>query len=463
VRAAARSSSRAAPARARRQARPEWVFELSGVGELSRARRQARPEWVFELSGVGERARLLVDYAGPAGTFRSFPAADVLAGAVPAERLKERIVFVGATAQGTYDLRVTPVSPILPGVEKHANVAENILEGRHLVRPDWVELAELAGIVAWPLLLALLLPRLRPVASLGAAVAAWALLFAATHWAFRRGIWLPLVYPTLALALTFVAVTVYRFLTEERQRLWTRRAFQQYVSPEVVDLIVRSPAALRFGGEVRSVTVLFTDIRDFTTFTERNDPQEVLRTLREYLTRMTDCVLREGGTLDKYIGDAVMAVFGAPIATPDHAVRACRAALAMLAELEQLNARWSAEGREPLRMGVGINTGEMVVGNLGSEQLFDYTVVGDGVNVAARLESLNKEYGTARPIILSEETRRAADGLIEARRLGEVIVKGKTKPVVVYELVGCSSAVAQASSSAASAAPSAPAPNRVTS
>lgn len=393
------------------------------------------------------RARVLIDYAGPARSFRYVSAADVLAGAVPADRLRDRLVFVGATAEGTYDLRVTPLSPILPGVEKHANVAENILDGRFLVRPDWVEPVELGGIVFWPLALALLLPRLRPVASLAATAAGWALLFGGTHLAFLRGLWLPLVYPTLAMALTFVAVTVFRFLTEERQRLWTKRAFQQYVSPEVVERMVSSPEALRFGGELRTVTVLFTDLRDFTAFAERSDVHEVVATLREYLTAMTTCVLHEGGTLDKYIGDAVMAIFGAPVAFPDHAARACRAALAMLDQLDRLNARWAAEGREQLRMGVGVNTGEMVVGNLGSEQLFDYTVVGDGVNLAARLESLNKEYRPARPVILSEETVRAAGGAIEARRLGEVAVKGKTKPVVIYGLEGRSSSASQAPSS----------------
>jgi adenylate cyclase len=182
-------------------------------------------------------------------------------------------------------------------------------------------------------------------------------------------LWLPVVYASLALALTWVAITVYRFLTEERQRLFTKRAFQQYVSPELVDRIVEDPAALRFGGEVRELTVLFSDIRDFTTFAEKHDPQEVVRMLREHLTRMTAEVLAQQGMLDKYIGDAVMALFGAPVALADHAERACRAALAMSAEAERLRARWVAEGREPFRIGIGINTGRMVVGNLGSEQL----------------------------------------------------------------------------------------------
>ena len=387
------------------------------------------------------RDRLLINYAGPGGTFQHLSAVDLLAGKVPPEAIRDRIVFVGATAAGTYDLRVTPTSPIMPGVEKHANVAANILSGRFLRRPDWVELVELAGILLFPLLLAWLLPRLRPAVSVGAVALVWAALFGVVHLAFRGGLWLPVVYPTLALGLTFLGITVYRLLTEERQRLWTKRAFQQFVSPEVVERLMDNPAALQFGGEMRNLTVLFSDIRDFTPYTERHPPQEVVQMLREYLTKMVDEVLARQGTLDKFIGDGVMAIFGAPVPLPDHAERACRAALGMVRELKTLQAKWVAEGREPFRIGIGINTGDMMVGNLGSEQLFDYTVAGDGVNVGARVESLNKEYQTETCIIISETTYLAARDALDVRRLGEATVKGKTRPIVVYELCGLREAV----------------------
>jgi len=396
-----------------------------------------RAVWLGDVAiPVDARLRVLVDYAGPTGTYPHIRAAEILAGRVSPERLKDKIVFVGATAEGTYDLRVTPFSPVYPGVEKHANMAANILDGRFIVRPVWVELAEAVAIVALPLLLALVLPALRPGPSALVTLALWGALFAGAHAAFRQGLWVPLVYPSLALVVTFVAITIYRILTEELQRRWTKRAFQQYVSPEVVERIMQDPAGLSFGGELRTVTVLFSDIRDFTTFTEKHDPQVVVQRLREYLTRMTDIVQKEGGTLDKYIGDAVMAEFGAPIAYPDHALRGCRAALAMTAAVEQLTDKWRAEGKEPFRIGLGVNTGAMVVGNLGSEQLFDYTVIGDEVNLGARLEALNKEYETTTHVIISEATYEAAKDGIEARPLGEVMVKGKTRPVVVYELLG---------------------------
>ena len=382
------------------------------------------------------RDRMLINYAGPGGAFRYVSAVDLLNGTVPATVVRDRIVFVGATAAGTYDLRVTPTSPVMPGVEKHATVAANVLGGRFLRRPDWVELVELAGILILPLGLGWLLPRLRPVVSLGAVLVLWGALFAGVHLAFRAGLWLPVVYPTLALGLAFVGITVYRLLTEERQRLWTKRAFQQFVSPEVVERLMDNPAALQFGGEVRNLTVLFSDIRDFTGYTERHPPQEVVQMLQEYLTRMVDQVLGQQGTLDKFIGDGVMAIFGAPVPLPDHAERACRTALGMIEELKTLQARWKTEGREPFRIGIGINTGDMMVGNLGSEQLFDYTVAGDGVNIGARVESLNKEFETTTSIIISETTYLAARDVLDVRRLGEATVKGKSRPIVVYELRG---------------------------
>jgi adenylate cyclase len=381
------------------------------------------------------RGRTLIDYTGPNGAIPYVSAFEILQ-SKGLERVKDRIVFIGATAEGLYDLRVTPVSPTMPGVEKHANIAAAILDGRFIARPAWIELAEGTSLVVLPLLLGIVLPTMRPVRSVMFAVALGAVLFAISHVGFRRGLWIPHVYPALALILTFLGITLYRILTEERQRQYTRRAFQQYVSPEVVERIMQDPGALQFGGQLRSLTVLFSDIRDFTTFTEKNDPHLVVQMLREYLTQMTRIVIEEGGTLDKYIGDAVMAEFGAPIAYPDHALRGCRAALRMHEEVERLTAKWTAEGREPFRIGLGVNTGNMVVGNLGSEQLFDYTVIGDEVNLGARLESLNKDYQTQKHIIISDATYEAAKDSIEARELGEVKVKGKTRPVVVYELLG---------------------------
>jgi adenylate cyclase len=386
--------------------------------------------------------RALIDYAGPGRTFRHLSAAEVLEGVVPPDALRDRVVFVGATAEGTYDLRVTPTSPVLPGVEKHANVAAQLLAQRSLRRPDWAVLVEAAGIVLWPTLLAALLPHLRPAVSMAAVLLAWAAFFAGSHAAFRAGIWIPVVYPSLALVLSPVAITGYLYFTEERQRRDIKRAFQRFVSPEIVERVARDPSALQFGGEVRTLTVLFSDIRGFTNYTERHNPQELVQTLREFFTRMVEQILAHQGTLDKFIGDAIMAIFGAPLALPDHPERACRAALAMKAELAVLQAKWKAEGREPFDIGIGINTGEMVVGNLGSEQIFEYTVIGDAVNLGARLESLTREHQVS--IIISETTYQAAADRLRVRPIGEVRVKGRAQSVVVYELLGLTDAAEEA-------------------
>src|SRR6185436_16911195 len=218
------------------------------------------------------RSRTLIDYAGPPGTIPHVSAADIFQGK-EVEQVKDRIVFIGATAEALYDLRVTPVSPTMPGVEKHANMAANILEGRFIVRPVWTELAEIGGIVLFPLILALVLPAVRPLPSLWVTLGLLAALLGTTHYWFRQGLWTPVIYPALALLGTFVAITIYRIFTEERQRQYTRRAFQQYVSPEVVERIMQNPQALQFGGELRNLTVLFSFFCDFTTSTEKNDPQ----------------------------------------------------------------------------------------------------------------------------------------------------------------------------------------------
>jgi len=235
------------------------------------------------------------------------------------------------------------VSPILPGVEKQASMAANLLDRRFVVRPDWMELAEAGAILVVPLLMALLLPGRRPVPSIAVVVLLVVGIFGLSHYGFIRGLLVPVVYPLIALALAFVAITIHQFFTEERQRMFTKKAFQQYVSPEVVERIMDDPKALQFGGEMRELTVLFSDIRDFTTYTERHDPHLVVAMLREYLTHMTTIVLQEGGTLDKYIGDAVVAMFGAPIALPDHAYRACVATQRVQHQIGELRQKWKSK------------------------------------------------------------------------------------------------------------------------
>ena len=381
--------------------------------------------------------RMLINFVGKGRTFPHYSAADVLSGAVPPETFKDAIVFMGATAAGIFDLRVTPYEEVFPGVEIHANTVENILSRRFLHRPAWVEITVFLLILVLPFGLGCALRHLRPLAGSVLALGFLLGIFAAGQVLFvAGGVWLPVLYPMLAVVLTHVPITVHRALTEERQRLFVKRAFQQYVSESVVKNILADPSLLRFGGERKELTVLFSDVRGFTTYSERHGAEQVVEILGEYLSKMVDVVFVHEGTLDKFVGDAVMAVFGAPVPQRDHALRACRTAVDMMASLRELQAKWAREDKEPFRIGIGVNTGEVIVGNLGSVQRFDYTVIGDPVNLAARLESLNKEFPEASGIIISEFTYAQVKDHVEVRPLGQVTVKGKAKPVVVYELLG---------------------------
>ena len=386
---------------------------------------------------VNEQGRLLINYAGGIRSFDYYSVADVLEGKVPQSAFKDMIVLIGATAVGIYDLRVTPFSPVFPGVELHANVIANIINGRFLRRPNWLGMVDLAAIALLGLGLAGLIIRLRPITGaalgLGAAVA----YFGLSHFLFvSTGVWLRFFYPLLAISSTYFGVTVLRLFTEEKQRRFIKAAFQHYVSQEVVEEIVKDPRKLRFGGERKVLTVLFADMRGFTAYSEMHPPEEVVSMLHDYLSAMVEKVFKHGGTVDKFIGDAVMAIWGAPIEQEEHALMACRCALDMIQETEKLNANWQALGRRPFTIGIGINSGEMVVGNLGSSQRFDFTVIGDNVNLAARLEAANKEYDTKLHIIISEFTYRMLKEQILARPITSITARGKTRPVTIYELLG---------------------------
>jgi adenylate cyclase len=242
------------------------------------------------------------------------------------------------------------------------------------------------------------------------------------------------VYPELLLALMFVSTTLAHYLTAEREKREIKHAFQHYVPVKVVDEIMHDLNKLRLGGEKRELTVLFSDIRGFTSMAEQQPPEQLVPLLNEYLTDMTEQVFRHDGLLDKYIGDAIMAVYGAPIAYPDHARRACRTAVGMMQALYRLHGEWRSRGLPLLDIGIGINTGPMVVGNMGSKTRFDYTVIGDAVNLGSRIESLNKQYGTH--ILISEFTwQQVKDEFPNTREVDRATVRGRTEPVRLYELM----------------------------
>ena len=383
---------------------------------------------------TNEEGRMLINYRGPQKTFPHYSATDVIHGRVPADAFQGKIVLVGATAIGIYDIRVTPFDHVFPGLEVHANVIDSILKQDFLYRPNWVTLFDLLAIILIGVAMGIILPGVK---ALWGALAAGFILLAlilSSKFIFQGiGAWVNITYPILNLVLTYLGITGYRYMTEEMEKKKVRGAFQYYLTPSVVEQMLKNPEKLKLGGEKKDLTVLFSDIRGFTSISERMAPELLVKFLNEYLTKMTDIVFKYDGLLDKYIGDALMAIWGAPLDQPDHARRACFTALEMVEELRVLQEKWAAEGMPRLDIGIGINVGPMVVGNMGSERRFNYTVMGDSVNLGSRLEGLNKLYGTN--VIVSEMTYERVRDEILGRELDSVRVKGKHQPVKIYELL----------------------------
>jgi adenylate cyclase len=389
---------------------------------------------------VEEDGQLLVNYRGAGRSFLHIPAADVLAGRVAPATFRDKLVLVGVTAVAVGDVRAAPFDAVFPGVEIHATVLDNILRQDFIYRPRWVGsaragLADVAVIFALVLLLDLALHPLRGRAGALVALGALAAYLVGSQVLFTRaGAALSVAYPALAIGLTYLGISVQHYVVADREKRQTRRMLDLYLSPSLAGFISERPETLKLGGEKSERTVLFSDIKSFTSFAERLEPEQLVELLNVYLGEMTDIVFAHDGMLDKYIGDGVMAVWGAPLPQPDHAARACRAALTMLVRLAQLNARGSARGWPTLSIRIGLNSGPMVFGNMGSSGHLSLTVMGDNVNLGSRLEGINKLYGTT--IIASQATVDLARDVIVARELDLVRVKGKAQTVRIYEVLG---------------------------
>ncbi len=410
--------------------RPPLAITLARLGiEEIRVGRQSIP--------VDRHGRVLLNYLGPTGTIPTYSAAAILDGSLPARVLKDKIVMVGATAVGIYDLRVTPFSGIFPGVEVQATAIDNLLKNDFIRYSDYGLLRILLIILALGILLGVLLQRLSAVWGFIVALGLLEIFTLINYFLFSRfDLYLELFYPTLGITLIYVGISMQQFLHEEQERERVRKAFESYVAPAIVQEMLKHPEQLRLGGERRQITLLFTDIRGFTTISENleNDPQSLVRMLHDFLNPMSNIIINHGGTIDKYMGDAIMALFGAPLIQPDHARLACRAALDMTIALKNLNAHWQTMGRPLIRIGVGVNSGPVTVGNLGSDRLFDYTAVGDNVNLASRLEGLNKYYGTS--ILISQTTAELIGGGFILREVDRVQVKGKAQAAGIFEVMG---------------------------
>jgi len=378
--------------------------------------------------------RMIINYCGPESTFKYYSFCDVIEGKIPPEVFSGKIVFLGATAAGLGDFIATPFSSQTPGVEKHATVTENILHGKFVVRGQSEVFHDVMAILCISLAMGIFLPLLPSIWGGVASVSLW---FGYNYYVYAKfvsdGTWLNMAYPTITVIACFSAIITYRFMSEEKMRKGIRSAFENFMDPKVVHEILKEPGNIKLGGEEKEVTVYFSDIEKFSSISEKLQPAELIELLNEYLSEMTDIILDHGGFLDKYIGDAIVAAFGAPLAQPDHAVRACLATIDNQKRLRELNRKFKETGRLAINARIGLNSGRVLVGNVGSKNRLSYTVIGDEVNIGARLEAANKYYGTQ--TMISERTHELAKDHIEARELDMIRVVGKENPVKVFELI----------------------------
>ncbi|MGB7288019.1 MAG: adenylate/guanylate cyclase domain-containing protein [Salaquimonas sp.] len=375
---------------------------------------------------------------------RYVAAGDVLSGADRAKTLAGKMVLVGTSAVGLEDYRATPIASSMPGVEIHAQVIENILSKTFLLRPNYalgMEILFLAGI---GLLMIVFLPRIGAVYSAITAVLVLGGFSAATLWAFySHRLLIDGIFPVIALAVLFMVMATANYIREEMEKRQIRGAFGQYLSPALVSQLAENPEMLSLGGETIELSVLFTDIRGFTGISEsyKKNPQGLTRLMNRFLNTLSEPILGRSGTIDKYMGDAIMAFWNAPIAVDGHAEKACLSALKMIDNLNALNEarrqEWDESSGQPLlefKIGIGINTGECVVGNMGSDLRFDYTALGDTVNLASRLEGQSKNYGVE--IILGDKTAKAVKETMATIEIDLIQVKGKTEPERIHALLG---------------------------
>ncbi|MFH1034138.1 MAG: adenylate/guanylate cyclase domain-containing protein [Pseudomonadota bacterium] len=434
-----------------RRITPLRVFDGRGLASLGLATYGvARPPALAHAPGLlrlGDRSlhldqegRAILRFRGPPGTHQKLSAAAVIQSELALRQggsptldpalLKDCYVLLGLTAPGLHDLRATHTSPLYPGTEVHATALDNLLAGDFIrPAPAWALPVSLMLLGLFSGLLGVL--AVKPWQSSLALLVLTPLPLGFGLWLYQAGWWWPVAAPALTAALALLGTMVLNYASEGRQRRFIKRAFRHYLSPEVIEAILADPGQLRLGGQRRELTIFFSDLQGFTSLSEGMDPHDLAALLNDYLSDMTEVILREGGTLDKYEGDAIVAFWNAPLDQPDHALRACRAALGCQSRLAQRQAHYVARAGKPLFARIGLNSGPVVVGNLGSRTRFDYTVLGDAANLASRLEGANKLFGT--PLMVSEATWHQAEGALAGRELGRLRVVGRAAPVRVFE------------------------------
>ncbi len=408
---------------------------MAALGEKEVATAQFAVKLGNRAIPVDGNDAMWINYTGEPGNYPRYSFADVAAGRVSPELLKNKVLFVGATALAVYDMRVTPFFRNVPGVEIHATVADDILSGRFVRRTGLESLFDLAAIIALGSLTFFLTMRMRLYSGMPAMVLLVSAYLGLSYWMFLQGHWVSMIYPPLAAATALLTGGSFRYLVLERDARNIRSMFSSYMSDNMVALLEENPDMVRIGGDDKDVTVLFTDIRSFTSFSERHGAQEVVSRLNEYLGAMVQIIHEHDGRVDKFIGDGIMANWGAPISQPDHATRAVACALAMQHAMATLTAKWAKDNVEPFEIRGGLQSGEVVAGNVGSHgKKMEYTLIGDTVNQASRLESTAKYYDV--DFLVGESTYLQTRESFRYRELDRIRVVGKQTPVSIYELRG---------------------------
>jgi adenylate cyclase len=402
--------------------------------------KQGKGEIAKPFSQAGDK--VLLRYFRDQRPFQTFSAVDILNAAIGKDPMqsmrvkkgsfKGKAVFIGMTAAGLYDLKPTPVSSVSTGVHIHATLFDNLRE------QNFMRIAHPLFVVLSMLLIALFICAFvlfyhAAAKNLAVFLGTFFIILGATSLLFLNACYFPVVYPVVALVISFILSVAFSYAAEGKERIFIRRTFSQYMDKTLVDHVLQNPEIIKPGGKRLWVTVFFADIAGFTTISEQNPPEETARMLHIVLDSLTEVVIEEKGVIDKYIGDCVMAFWGAPVHTGNDEINACRAALHCIAQLNSINEGFQKEGIPRISIRIGIHSGDAIAGNLGSTRLFDYTVVGDTVNTASRLESVNKVFRTG--IITSEKTIEKTGDLFLARELGLIEVKGKREPVRIYELM----------------------------
>jgi adenylate cyclase len=381
---------------------------------------------------VLDSTRMLIKFFAPPEGYEYISYSDVYYRKINSSYFEDKIILIGATASDLHDDVIVPISnEAMPGVEVNANILQSIITRDFLNYQD--DISSIGIIFIFALFAGIIIYKFRiHISTIILAILVIAYIFISVY-TFKSGIILNILYPFLTIIMVYIGLLVMYYLTEERSRKWITSIFGKYVSPLVIESLIKNPDRINLGGEKRNISIFFSDIRDFTTISEKLDPEDLVKLLNEYLTEMTTIIIDDQGLVDKYMGDAIMAFWGAPLEQEDHAEKVCLSSLKMIEKLKELNEKWKKSDIPYFNIGIGINSGDAVVGNMGSSKRFDYTAMGDNVNLASRLEGLNKIYGTN--IIISEKTYKNVKNKFETRKLDMVTVKGKKKALLIYELL----------------------------